>query len=75
MATSNSPYLIIIIITLFIKRTYHNKKTKVLIIYSVILFVISIISVTLAAEYAIDELNKIIFVITDSKLIRTDVLF
>ena len=52
-----------------------NKNTKVLIIYSVILFVMSVIFVTLTAEYAIDELDMIIFVISDSKLIRIDVLF
>ena len=52
-----------------------NKNTKVLIIYSVILFVISVISVTLTAEYAIYEPDMIIFVISDSKLIRIDVLF
>ena len=52
-----------------------NKYTKVLIIYSVILFVISVIFVTLTAEYATDELDMIIFVIRDSKLIRIDVLF
>ena len=45
------------------------------IIYSVILFVISVIPVTLSAEYATDELDMIIFVISDSKLIRIDVLF
>ena len=45
-----------------------------LIIYSVILFVISVISVTLTAEYATDELDMIIFLISYSKLIRFDVL-
>ena len=45
------------------------------IIYSVIFSVIYVISVTLTAEYAIDELDMIIFVISDSKLIRIDVLF
>ena len=44
-----------------------NKKTKVLIIYSVIFSVISIISVELTAKYAMDDLDIIIFVISDSK--------
>ena len=52
-----------------------NKNTKVLIIYSVIFTVISIISVTLRAEYAMDDLDMVIFVIIDSEAIRINVLF
>ena len=44
-------------------------------IYSVIFSVISVISVTLTAEYAMDDLDMVIFVISDSKSIRIDVLF
>ena len=51
-----------------------SKNTKVLIIYSVIFPVISVISVTLTAEYAMEELDIVIFVISDSKSIEIDVL-
>ena len=52
----------------------NNKNTKVLIICSVILFVISVISVTLTAEYTTDELDMIILVISDSKMNQNQVL-
>ena len=63
----------------FTKMTTHthtkkNKNTKVLIIYSVILIVISVISVTLTAIYQVEELDMVIFVISDFNSIRIDVL-
>ena len=47
----------------------NNKNTKVLTIYSVIFSVISVNFVTLTPEYAMDDLDMIIFVISDSKSI------
>ena len=43
--------------------------------YSVIFSLTFVISVTLTGEYAMDDLDMVIFVISDSKSIEIDVLF
>lgn len=60
--------------TQFIEFFTRRRRYIIETIYSVLLFVISVISVNQTAEYTVDELGTIIFVISDSKLIRIDVL-